>query len=56
MTCQIGVAELGSDIADKEGQGEVEAGDRHITELLPGPAVPDTGMFTFSPWNHIYPE
>ena len=49
MSCQIIVAELDSDIADKEGQGAVEADDTHVTELLPSPAVPDPSKFTFSP-------
>ena len=54
MPWQIIVSELDSDIADKEGQRAVEVGDRHVTELVPpGPAVPDPGKFTFSPWNYI---
>ena len=49
MSCQIIAAELDSDIADREGQWSVEADDRHVTDLVPGPAVPDPGKFTFSP-------
>ena len=49
MSCQIIVAELDINTADKEDQGAVEADDRHVTELVPGPAVPDPGKFTFSP-------
>ena len=49
MSCQIIIAEMDSDIADKEGQGAVEADDMHVTEPIPGPAVPDPVKFTFSP-------
>ena len=49
MSCQIVVAELDSDIADKESQGAVKADDRHVTELVSGPALPDPGKCTFSP-------
>ena len=56
MSCQIIVAELDIEIADKECQGVVEADDRHVSELVPGSAVPDPGKFTFSPWNYMYPE
>ena len=56
MYCQITVAELDSDIADKEGHGAVEADDRLVTELVPGPAVTNPGKLTYSPWNYMYPE
>ena len=56
MSCQITVAELDSNLADKEGQRAVEADNKHVTELVPGPAVLDHGKFTFVPCNYIHPK